>query len=825
MAEYPFTQDTEIEKFTNDNIHNDNYVHGFTINDDLRYLCDSPNKRADWVTHIQHAIYELDKNIEKNQAVKSTVQADIAKSIDTRKTPRFTPLVYELNANKQAMQIDVSNALDSRKTSREKPQIAPNQNTEVDHEHKHGIDDDICFDQDHYMQCDGNCDEKKRICAVLDSHKTWIDRQKENNPMDINDYLHQNNIKLNTVIDDYHHCLLNIHTHFIDTLDENCDRIYKFSLRNNRDRNFNGNDTNEVYATKSLYFGYYRPREVYLVEFLDSVSCALMHNVISNSQYVLRKNRLQKKFVINVKNEKDNDVKIDSVEFGVEFRYYDDFKHHEYFVQPKHHTLKDELLSNPYYTLTPMEFSKYYLKTLLQMTSEFIKKMKLRNIGKLNHQADVRNDEPMRINHLLCMLTYTDNGSLQGAFKTTWRASASESPEITNKRHGHIYYWSKYLYELVFFYGKSMHENDTVYVGYNRELLFNQTQTRFCGPLSTSKSKIIANDYARDNGITFKLKRYDTRVNYFDASQVSRYSWELEVFFCSSVLVLTQYRIGFRLMDWGGDLECKAISLLRRILDGNLFIHKRELIQDSATVNTLIEFINNYQSCISSSSNDAYSVYAQKVFNFTMHSMASKQFEIWLNMAELQKLSMRNDTLCSYFYDFKKKEYGSLIKHVDIKTVAPNNGAVVQCELNEEQMIKLRNLSQKDGQDTSNTEIQFGEFTIVNNTATDAPLKFTFYLLLKQSQMHGNEEKILFLVCLKSLDNRVKSLEASWDLFIVEFYPFELHAIPSNFGVDAKSEGLHVFPKEQCLKLQTLTIRFSIRLYHIHLHSNYKASL
>eukprot|EP01083_Nonionella_stella_P025404 69947_1 len=793
LAEFPLIQDTSIDQC--DEINDHDYMYGFILNDDhkLKFFCDSPNKRWDWITHIQDAVFQLQL---KQNAIHGIIRIVIERSTnevgdrhdDIDLTQVRSTKSIELPAD-QSLANDAQTFNESEHKQKTSEDSFNDDNMSLNH-----------CDRNDTSKCDANCTKMKEISAMVSSYRRWIDmRISHSSHISINKHLENDGINIKTCLDCYHHCLQNYDTHLID-INQKCDEKYNFSVRNNRETYFNDGIKNEASIRTNMFFGYYQPKDVHLIQLMDTIcyglSTASHRSHTTTSDF--RKNRLKNKFIIDVQDEKTN-----AFEFGIDFRYYDAYKDHRNYVQPHYKTLKEELLCN---YLTPLQFSTFYQKSLTHLKAEFTQKMKIKNIGRLNNQAAVRNDEPLRVNHMICMLTYTDFSYLQREFKKTWRKkSDAETDDEINKRHSFIYYWAKYLYEIVFFYGQYMNAKERVFVGFNRKLLFNQVQAGFFGPLSTSKSYTEASGFAGVNGVTFELKRYDDRVRYFDAFMVSAHPHEKEAFFCSSELKITQFQ--FQWMDWFGEIECNAINLFRRILNGNLFMHCNDLVNDTVC-NTLIHFIKRYISKNTDPSETPYDTYSEKIFLFTLNSYLLKKFQIWFNISELQKLSHKYNALCSYFYDVNSiDKHGVLIQimdHLQINAIHPSIH-----ELDDEQIVTLCS-SHPDG-------ICLGECTVMNDTVADTPLKFIFDLMLKQSPM--DKAWFSLFVGLKSLDKRVKSVDTSWDVVIDEFSQFEMHSMKSSFNKDTTSDGFHVFPRSTLddTNFKTLKFHFNIKIYRIDL--------
>eukprot|EP01084_Bolivina_argentea_P182983 315818_1 len=498
------------------NVENENkkkYKFGFLLDNNIKFFCDSMNKSMEWITHFQ---YIIANQTSSNEHV-----------FEQRKHIQYNNIDCEFKRN----------------------------------------DECITF---------------KRIYCILHCYQLWIKEQSEikneNKRECINRYLSDNEIKMQNILDDYHHCLNN--NHFIDKPNE---YIHRVAARHCRNTNFNDNrhdlmeKKEEIDSRKQLYFNYYLSQNVYLLQLLDCICCNLTKHQTDETNRI---QRLQHKFIVKIDvihAKQQYKANYDNFYFGIDFQYYDDYlynangcKKEQQFVCAHFNTLKEELLCNPIYKMSLFQFEDTYLKAIIFKQTKFIKSKTAANMGYINDAATIKSGDELTINHIICILTYTNYSKLQQEFKQTWWQSIQSNAES----HTYIAHWSRYLFEIVKFYGDIMDIKQRVYVGLNNKLLFDQFQTYFNCPLSSSVKNDVAECFAAVNGVILELQRSHQYTKYFKAFMLSNFYDEHELFYCYSKLKIVNFR--FKNHNKYYYIHCKAIDLFKRIFSGNLFVHKKK---------------------------------------------------------------------------------------------------------------------------------------------------------------------------------------------------------------------------------------------------------
>eukprot|EP01084_Bolivina_argentea_P228750 386265_1 len=177
-----------------------------------------------------------------------------------------------------------------------------------------------------------------------------------------------------------------------------------------------------------------------LHELLDKIHCFIYHK---NDKNLVRDN-INHKFVINTQ-QTDDDSKTQNNICSSAFAFGIPLQHNNLNFTPHFSSLKEELLSNPYYRINEHKYNKYYLKALQFKNSEYGKNMKAKQVSKFD-QSGIKVDEPITINHIISLMIYCNETELQKIFKKhTRKLHPKETDESVYKRNKYISNWCKYL--------------------------------------------------------------------------------------------------------------------------------------------------------------------------------------------------------------------------------------------------------------------------------------------------------------------------------------------------------------------------------------------
>ena len=169
----------------------------------------------------------------------------------------------------------------------------------------------------------------------------------------------------------------------------------------------------------------------------------------------------------------------------------------------------------------------------------------------------------MTLNHLIAIICYTDFSELCTEWTSTFRAIYfGESQESIKLRQESYYHLSKYLYEIVQYFGVYCHgigcSDSTLksatrvitdygyesvswcdvdgpfFCGMNNKMTFPSFNIRLNAPTSTSCHKEIALRFSGEDGILIQFNNTGLQKNhktgFFDASWISRYKEEDELY-------------------------------------------------------------------------------------------------------------------------------------------------------------------------------------------------------------------------------------------------------------------------------------------------------
>ena len=155
--------------------------------------------------------------------------------------------------------------------------------------------------------------------------------------------------------------------------------------------------------------------------------------------------------------------------------------------------------------------------------------------------------DTMSINHLIAIICYTDFTELCTKWTSTFRSIYfGESQQSMKLRQEQFYHLSKYLYQIVQYFGEYCHGikygfgvyswsdvDGPFFCGMNRKMPFNSFNIKLNGPTSTSRHREVALRFSGEQGILIQFNnsglKKNHRVGLFDASWISRFKEEDEV--------------------------------------------------------------------------------------------------------------------------------------------------------------------------------------------------------------------------------------------------------------------------------------------------------
>eukprot|EP01084_Bolivina_argentea_P055824 102273_1 len=234
--------------------------------------------------------------------------------------------------------------------------------------------------------------------------------------------------------------------------------------------------------------------------------------------------------------------------FGMDY----DYSHLQQFKGNK--SLKDEMFNSKWISLDiwDRELNKAFKK--LKMI------IKNRNYQSKQYSKPygIVRGQPMSLHQILVICFYTDISQLCTDYRSTFRRTdADKTEESVRIRHCKYYFFSRFLFTAIEFYGDIMKDNDLVYHGLDQPFLFSDFLTHFNAPTSTTPSKVSASNFAKDGGIIMALKNGNDDINtnriisqyepsqprYLDVSWISDFAHEQEYLFYGNNIIFKIHEI------------------------------------------------------------------------------------------------------------------------------------------------------------------------------------------------------------------------------------------------------------------------------------------
>eukprot|EP01084_Bolivina_argentea_P222838 377145_1 len=217
----------------------------------------------------------------------------------------------------------------------------------------------------------------------------------------------------------------------------------------------------------------------------------------------------------------------------------------ELFIEKgKYLSLKEEILSNNDNEVGIKEYNSIIIKTKQYMETERVKEMKCdfdEDGWDDVINFEIKQGTQVSQSHIASLLFYTDFSQLSTSFSRTFRrVEAGESIDGVKQRNMCYWWMSKFIIEAVNCFGingdtDESGESGPFFCGLGIVINVPSFRIRLTGPTSTSKEIIVAQNFAKDNGIILQLNnQVDGLTKYlkmFNVSFMSRYKEENERIF------------------------------------------------------------------------------------------------------------------------------------------------------------------------------------------------------------------------------------------------------------------------------------------------------
>eukprot|EP01084_Bolivina_argentea_P279412 477680_1 len=216
------------------------------------------------------------------------------------------------------------------------------------------------------------------------------------------------------------------------------------------------------------------------------------------------------------------------------------FNYCQLFVPQKYASFKEEILKH----ISIKEYNELVLlKAKQYMISERVKE--IRCDIHLPLYYDIEYEEPISIDHLMCIILYCDFSKFCSQFSSTFRQITTHEPLASMKKRNRQYWFmSKLLRESTEVFGHGYYEREDkedygekgpFYSGVNIVMIIPSFRIRLCSPTSTSKQITVATNFCKSQGIVIQLNntrlRYSLFLRMFDCSWLSNYKEEDERIF------------------------------------------------------------------------------------------------------------------------------------------------------------------------------------------------------------------------------------------------------------------------------------------------------
>eukprot|EP01083_Nonionella_stella_P005177 15022_1 len=213
--------------------------------------------------------------------------------------------------------------------------------------------------------------------------------------------------------------------------------------------------------------------------------------------------------------------------FGIEYSYIH--------LKGMFECLRDELMQNKLIHVTTSQYQNLLIKAIKK--HRIILENDEHNLicKYFKFEYNIIRNQPIGIRHFLAVIMYTDLSKFCTAFRATYRKIENEGMKEMTKRHTQLYWYSRFLFESVEFFGQEMDKTMRVYHGLSKAMKFERFTTYFNQPISSTLSFVAAKLFARGSGVILKLRRgvLPTSVTpkYLSVSWLSGYPEEDEKLF------------------------------------------------------------------------------------------------------------------------------------------------------------------------------------------------------------------------------------------------------------------------------------------------------
>ena len=152
-----------------------------------------------------------------------------------------------------------------------------------------------------------------------------------------------------------------------------------------------------------------------------------------------------------------------------------------------------------------------------------------------NEMYGIKINDPISIEHILCIKMYCDISVLCSTFRESYRKTGNDDNNTKIKQqHNNNFYWmGRFIYCAIQFFGEKAikptscinNNNNNFYHGLHEQFLFNQFSAVFEAPTSTTREfKIAYNNFASDGIVLQLAPKYKNEMNFSKCLDVSKIS-------------------------------------------------------------------------------------------------------------------------------------------------------------------------------------------------------------------------------------------------------------------------------------------------------------
>eukprot|EP01084_Bolivina_argentea_P256127 431114_1 len=414
------------------------------------------------------------------------------------------------------------------------------------------------------------CNSLQRILMMLNKYHQWIYHETDKDKNGMNNVLNKSpSYSTKHIINDYQHIKEKEYNMSMNKI--LCPHSISNCIPLNRHKRDNYKNYTQQYYTNDV-------KEIITQKLLDQIHLCLYHPISSNKK---RNQQITHRFCTDTKHESLHqnqpnkepiqEIQIDKTEenkydhdtiindenveeeeenkvaeiqqtinpaqesaysFGQQFFYWKYYKDHKWFITPKYKNLQEELLQNNMYKMEKIIWDEECQNATDKLQcDDKVKALRSNNV--FHDKYDIPENIEISMNHLLSILFYCNTDELQRIFSSTYRIfeNINESDDDFKGRHSNYFHFGKLLREVVDVFGMVLVDDElTLYHGINHPLYFDKMRAKFYCPTSTSKNRVIAAEFAGDNGMILEFGKYERNAFYFDCF-VSSYARESEYLF------------------------------------------------------------------------------------------------------------------------------------------------------------------------------------------------------------------------------------------------------------------------------------------------------